>query len=324
MNIEKIEKYTYKYINNPKEIYINKLNFYGGQIYDGIKFNSIMGYITNKVSPVIKNNPNNFDDPKMKKHLIMLYGPPASGKSKAKDIILHRLNIKSDEYVDINLDEIIADDISYIKGIKKLKAKGKLTEEIKKEASLLYFSIRRKANIIFELLLFITRTYNISLTVEVTGGSYCAMIWWYNILNFYKSKDYTISLIYPVVSNSQDIIERALYRGNQNYRFVSGPDIKNSIINAKKNIKTILETRHDLFDNIIIYYNDDRNLLDTNVNTQEFNNIFNDNIIYLKEDGKEIQVKDNSFISEIKNSITAVFLDNKNKHLTPEKCVLTF
>jgi len=83
MNIEKIHKYTYKYINNPKQIYINKLNFYGGQTYEGTNFKSIMKYIMEKLSTIIAKNDNihNLEDTK---HLIMLYGPPASGKSRAK------------------------------------------------------------------------------------------------------------------------------------------------------------------------------------------------------------------------------------------------
>ena len=175
MNIEKIHKYTYKYINNPKQIYMNKLNFYGGQRYNGDNFNSIMEYVRKKLSSTIANKkPKGPETPDVPKHLIMLYGPPASGKSKAKEIILNILNIESDNYIDINLDDIIGDDKTYIKTISDLKKKASdpktgISQEIKDEATKIYFSIRNTANIVFELLLFITRLYNISLVVEVTG-----------------------------------------------------------------------------------------------------------------------------------------------------------
>jgi polynucleotide 5'-kinase involved in rRNA processing len=91
MNIEKIHKYTYKYINNPKQIYMNKLNFYGGSRYNGDNFNSIMEYVSKKLSSTIANKKTkDTSEPKTEKHLIMLYGPPASGKSKAKEIILNK------------------------------------------------------------------------------------------------------------------------------------------------------------------------------------------------------------------------------------------
>lgn len=327
MNIKKIHKYIYKYINNPKQIYINKLNFYGGKTYDGVDFNSIMEYVTEKLNIIIANKSQGAPD--ALKHLIMLYGPPASGKSKAKEIILNNLNIKSDDYIDINLDDIIGDDKTYIKTISDLKIRASdsrigINEEIKNEATKIYFSIRNKANIVFELLLFITRLYNISLVVEVTGGTYCSMIWWYNILSFYKSKQYKITLIYPVVSNSDTIIERAEERGKKIFRFVSSDSIIKSIENAKKNIKTILENKNDIFDNIYIYYNDDPLLFSTEVNSDGYNKLFDDNIIYIKENGKTNQTLNNKFMKEINTNINTVFFDSSGKLYNPELCGLTY
>ena len=339
MNIEKIHKYTYKYINNPKQIYMNKLNFYGGQRYNGDNFNSIMEYVRKKLSSTIANKkPKGPETPDVPKHLIMLYGPPASGKSKAKEIILNILNIESDNYIDINLDDIIGDDKTYIKTISDLKKKASdpktgISQEIKDEATKIYFSIRNTANIVFELLLFITRLYNISLVVEVTGGTYCSMIWWYNILSFYKSKQYKITLIYPVVSDAQSIITRAEERGKEIFRFVSSDSIKKSIENAKKNIKTILENKNDIFDNIYIYYNNSESLKDTTVKSKDFNQLFNDNIIYMKEnnfikikeDGEINPTLNKTFMKEINNDIDKVFfINNTNEPYNPELCELTY
>lgn len=208
-----------------------------------------------KLSTIIAKNDNihNLED---KKHLIMLYGPPASGKSRAKEIILNRLKINHDQYIDINLDDIIGDDINYQNKISTLKQNASkedtISEDIKQEATNIYFTVRKTSNIVFEILLFITRLYNISLVVEVTGSTYCSMIWWYHILNFYKSKQYIITLIYPVVSKNNEIIRRAELRGNNIFRFISSDVIQNSINNAKKNIKIILYNKNDIFNNIYI------------------------------------------------------------------------
>lgn len=333
MNIEKIHKYTYKYINNPKQIYINKLNFYGGQRYNVDNFNSIMEYVREKLSSTIANKKTKDTyAPNTEKHLIMLYGPPASGKTKAKEIILNKLNIANDNYIDINLDDIIGDDKTYITTISDLKRRASdpntgISQDIKDEATDIYFSIRNKANIVFELLLFITRLYNISLVVEVTGGTYCSMIWWYNILSFYKSKEYKITLIYPVISNSTTIINRAEGRAKEIFRFVSSNSIEKSIENAKKNIKTIIEDKdkNNIFDSIYIYYNDNELLFNTPVKNNKFNQLFNDNIIYIKEYGEINPEINNTFMKEINDDIDKVFINNTtDKPYKPESCNLTY
>lgn len=332
MNIEKIHKYTYKYINNPKQIYMNKLNFYGGQRYNGDNFNSIMEYVTKKLSSTIANKKTkDANEPNTEKHLIMLYGPPASGKSKAKEIILNKLGIESDDCIDINLDDIIGDDKTYIKTINNLKREASdlntgISEKIKDEATNIYFSIRNTANVVFEILLFITRLYNISLVVEVTGGTYCSMIWWYNILSFYKSKQYKITLIYPVVSKSTTIINRAEERGEEIFRFVSSESIIKSIKNAKKNIKTIIKNDdiNKIFDNIYIYSNDDVLLKYTPVESTDFNQLFNNNIIYMKENGKKNTELNKTFIEYIDTNINEIFFINNTEPYKPESCNLTY
>jgi len=332
MNIEKIHKYIYKYINNPKQIYMNKLNFYGGSRYNGDNFNSIMEYVREKLSNTIANKKTkDASEPNTEKHLIMLYGPPASGKTKAKEIILNKLDIKSDDYIDINLDDIIGDDKTYIKTINDLKIEASdpntdISKDIKAKATNIYFSIRNTANVVFELLLFITRLYNISLVVEVTGGTYCSMIWWYNILSFYKSKQYKITLIYPVVSNSTTIINRAEERAKKNFRFVSSESIIKSIENAKKNIKTIIKNDdiNKIFDNIYIYSNNDVLLKSTPVESTDFNQLFNNNIIYMKENGKKNTELNKTFIKYIDTTINEIFFINNTEPYKPESCNLTY
>jgi hypothetical protein len=292
-----------------------------------------MEYVREKLSNTIANKKTkDASEPNTEKHLIMLYGPPASGKSKAKKIILNKLDIKSDDYIDINLDDIIGDDKTYIKTINDLKIEASnpntdISEDIKAKATNIYFSIRNTANVVFELLLFITRLYNISLVVEVTGGTYCSMIWWYNILSFYKSKQYKITLIYPVVSNSTTIINRAEERAKKIFRFVSSNSIIKSIENAKKNIKTIIKNDdiNKIFDNIYIYYNNNEALNDTPVESTNFDQLFNNNIIYMKENGEKNTTLNKTFIEDIDKNINEIFfINNSIEPYKPELCNLTY
>ncbi|NBO56853.1 MAG: hypothetical protein EBU84_20170, partial [Actinobacteria bacterium] len=246
-----------KYVSELKKYYKNKSKMIGGKEFDSSDFDSIMNYILDKLSNKIKNKSIPVVSQEQK-HLIMLYGPPASGKSIAKNIMLYKLNIDSENYIDINLDDIIGDDETYKKTIDTLK-KYDLTMKIEQQATEVYSNTRKKANLVFELLLFITRLYDISLVVEVTGSSLCAMVWWDKILSFFKSKDYIISLIYPFVTNEETLISRAQQRGKNIYRFISDEIMINSILGAKKNINKILEESitNALFDNIYIYNNED-------------------------------------------------------------------
>jgi hypothetical protein len=324
-----------KYINELKEYYMNKSKKstkYGGgdsdeDTFDGEEFDSIMKYILHKLNDKIKagTGQGTTGASKKEKHLIMLYGPPASGKSIAKKIMLSKLKIGDSDYIDINLDDIIGNDRRYKSEIEALKKEHGNTsadpsEDIKKRATNLYFSIRNKANLVFELLVFITRLYDISLVVEVTGGTYCSMVWWDNILRFFKTKKYTISLIYPVVTDVNKIVSRADERGKEIFRFVSSDTIRQSIEGAKKNIKSIIDDSRAMFrkfDNIYIYTNEDANFVSyaKENNTQELLDLFNKNILYKKERGK-ILAKEDAFMATIKK--TSGFSN------LPKTCELTY
>jgi ribosomal protein S9 len=338
-----------KYIKELKQFYINKsksktktkTKMYGGNeddTFDSDNFDSIMKYIIHKLNNKVVAEQQSPDFTK-EKHLIMLYGPQASGKSIAKQIMLSKLNINDDDYIDINLDDIIANDQKYKTELEEIKMENEamnksnnsdeISTEIKKRATDLYFRIRNKANLVFELLVFITRLYNISLVVEVTGGTYCSMVWWCNILKFFKSKNYKISIIYPVVSDVNQLISRADKRGREIFRFVSSAAIKETIIGAKKNIKTIIDDKKAMFtnfDNIYIYNNDDENFHKyAATDIKNLLLLFDKNIIYKKENGKITINKnenENQFIKQIQSS--TIFFDNNNIPLTPNTCGLTY
>lgn len=323
-----------KYIKELKQFYINKSKMYGGNdedTFDGDDFDSIMKYILHKLKKIIAKQTSNTTK---EKHLIMLYGPPASGKSIAKKIMLSKLKIGDTDYIDINLDDIIGNDRKYKLELEALKKEhgnisAEPSDDIQKRATNLYFSIRKKANLVFELLVFITRLYDISLVVEVTGGTYCSMVWWDNILRFFKTKKYTISLIYPVVTDVQKIVSRADERGKEIFRFVSYVAIRESIEGAKKNIKTIIDASRAMFhkfDNIYIYKNEDANFVSyaKENNIQDLLQLFDKYILYKKEKGNIItEGIEYDFIKEIKRN-SNIFYDKLNMPLLPTNCGLTY
>jgi tRNA uridine 5-carbamoylmethylation protein Kti12 len=261
---------------------------------------------------------------KEQKHLIMLYGPPASGKSIAKKIMLSKLGINNDNYIDINLDDIIGDDNKYRETINTLK-KNELTKaEIEQQAIDVYFDTRKKADLVFELLLFITRLYDISLVVEVTGSTFCSMVWWDKILSFFKSKNYKISLIYPFVENQYTLIKRAAERGKQIYRFISDKTMIDSISNAKKNINRILKESIDnqRFDNIYIYNNEDEKFNTLSDKREELIDLFNNNIMYKKEENKTYTSNDESLKHRLDGINGIIYTEDDV--LNPDSCQLAY
>ena len=308
-----------KYVSELKKYYKNRSKMIGGETFDSSDFDSIMKYILDKLSKKIKNKPiQGVSQEKEQKHLIMLYGPPASGKSIAKKIMLSKLGINNDNYIDINLDDIIGDDNKYRETIDTLKNSSEITDDIQELAKKVYFDTRNKAKLVFELLLFITRLYDISLVVEVTGSTFCSMVWWDKILSFFKSKDYKISLIYPFVKDQDTLIKRAAERGKQIYRFISKDTMIDSISNAKKNINRILKESIDnqRFDNIYIYNNEDEKF-NTLSDEKQLIELFNQNVIYQKE-GTVISTN-----SSLGNTLDDVD-DAEYAKLNPDSCQLTY
>jgi len=314
-----------KYVRELKQYYKMR----GGGTFNSSDFDSIMKYVLDKLSNKIKIK--TVSGSAKQKHLIMLYGPPASGKSIAKQIMLSKLSIAPDDYIDINLDDIIGEDETYQNTIEALKkehnnSSDTPSDKIKKEATDIYFKIRNKANLVFELLVFITRLYDISLVVEVTGGTLCSMVWWDNILSFFQSKNYTISLIYPVVSDVNTIVSRADKRGNEIFRFVPPETIRESIEGAKKNIKRILGLPLNRFNNIYIYYNDDARFhsFASQSNKEGLLQLFKEKTIYMKENDKIIRKgSETSFMTQLIGKDIAFYKSN-GERLNSNSCKITY
>ena len=321
---------------NPKK-YVRELKQYykkrGGGTFNSSDFDSIMKYVLEKLSNKIKIKTASASGSAKEKHLIMLYGPPASGKSIAKQIMLSKLSIAPDDYIDINLDDIIiGDDETYQTTIETLKKEHNNSSDtpsssIKKKATDTYFEIRNKANLVFELLVFITRLYDISLVVEVTGGTLCSMVWWDNIMSFFQSKNYKISLIYPVVSDVNTIVSRADKRGKDIFRFVPPEAIQESIEGAKKNIKRILGLPLNRFNNIYIYNNDDarfHSLASSKSNEEGLLQLFKEKTIYMKENDKIIKRgSETSFMTQLIGKDIAFYKSN-GERINSNSCKITY
>jgi replication-associated recombination protein RarA len=98
---------------------------YGGNdedTFDGDDFDSIMKYILHKLNDKIKMGQGTLASEK-EKHLIMLYGPPASGKTFYADLLSRHYNIPK-----VNVKQLIekAFELAKIE-----EGGGELAEEIK-------------------------------------------------------------------------------------------------------------------------------------------------------------------------------------------------
>jgi predicted ABC-type ATPase len=153
------------------------------------------------------------------------------------------------------------------------------------------------------------------------------MVWWDNILSFFQSKNYTISLIYPVVSDVNTIVSRADKRGTEIFRFVPPEAIRESIEGAKKNIKRILGLPLNRFNNIYIYYNDDarfHSFASSQSNKEGLLQLFKEKTIYMKENDKIIRKgSETSFMTQLIGKDIAFYKSN-GERLNSNSCKITY
>jgi hypothetical protein len=122
--MEKIDKYIYKFRNssNNKSVYLKKIaNHINSYLYKQIggdnkilenNFNSLLNYIQNNISKDVIDAKNTND-----KYFVLLYGPPASGKTNARKIACNKIKNEYNEslseeeilntFIETGVDEII-------------------------------------------------------------------------------------------------------------------------------------------------------------------------------------------------------------------------
>lgn len=235
----KFKKYVYKSIYGEGNYY-KKLNLYGGDGIDYNKFSELIDYVK-KIETHPQNPP----------HMIILYGPPASGKSDARNVILRELGLKKTDIYELNLDKILAD---HTKFKEIAQCKPVTTEEC--------FKIRACGpDKVFEFILALAYFKKFSFSVEITGGSK-DFSWWNDVIELFAKHGFIISVVYPFVSNVKDLIARAQRRYEEptdlsDKRCVSHQSLESGYPNSVNNFDKSIKTNKNIA-NVLQYNNDNK------------------------------------------------------------------
>jgi hypothetical protein len=244
---QKYLKYKNKY-KNAKKInnqinYINKkFNLFGGDCkpkltYDPLNFESFIKYITNKYECTGKNIKTT------NKYFVILYGPPASGKTLAKKIATQIIKNNFDEqlgnedifktFIDSSVDELTYDKLvngtttSVIDLLLETLNKKIITENIDKNKLRPFindivddtFKIYKenRADSLSELMIFLASFLNKNIFFETStaGLSYI-----HGLLDILTWHNYKPILIYPYTNDVRLLYERSIDRGLKEGRFL--------------------------------------------------------------------------------------------------------
>jgi hypothetical protein len=232
-------------------------------LFDPTDKQSVGKYIKSKYNCVKSYNNNT------NRYMMLLYGPPACGKSKGVeygiDIInkIHKEKLKRYNFYEINLDDIISDipdhrniienELKILNDTKMKNQHETAIENIKKS----YLETRNKHENIVEIMISDCLENNVNFTLESTGSNLGE--WYFDLFRKLNNNGYRIVFIYPQVLNEDVLIERAYDRGLKMGRFITKDDYhKNKYIEkAEKNFEQILSNNH-LFDIIFKYDGEDK------------------------------------------------------------------
>lgn len=190
-------------------------------------------------------------------HLIIKYGPPASGKGSSKvQEEIKNLGIDTEDCIIFEIDRIIESLENFRTTSMEIYKESINYNEKTKKISQLYFNKRKSENSnkktlnqSFEDLLIQSINERKNIIFETTGGSfndYNPIKWLFDIIINNKKenptkKPYYITLIYPIVKE-ENILERAKKRASNQvsrnppfFRGISSENLKNQIQNAKHN-----------------------------------------------------------------------------------------
>lgn len=234
----KLTKYYNKIDAFPKLIYLNKILHYINNAsnvqYGGLKINDI-GSLMDFLKDKYKN-----DKTTKYRYLVILYGPPASGKQTSRIIACHMIKkyfmeelTTTDIYetfIDTSIDDITAD-----VEINNTTVKNELIENMKKklnnnitfdnaknninelaESSYLIYKAARP-DYVSDLLYYFSVYINKNIFIETTGTDIIYLEKIINLLSYYK---YIPILIYPFINDVNILFNRSINRGLKEGRFL--------------------------------------------------------------------------------------------------------
>ncbi|AQN68762.1 hypothetical protein [Saudi moumouvirus] len=220
-----------------------------------------------------------------KPFLLVLYGPPASGKTFAKKFIINKLGL-SDNYIYISEDRFAYDtiqfnqlqstDLSDLKNVPKHKVeKHEKITSLQEE----YNSIRKQTKFIMYHLLGSAFMFKTNVVLEMTG---VGLDWYMTTMidEFYHYK-YDIYVVYPFTYDIDFLFNRSVDRGFKEKRFLPSKYFVTAIDRSTNNFQKILnEDNIKKFKEIYVY--------DTKNIDSEGNNI-KDNILLHYVNGNIIE-----------------------------------
>jgi hypothetical protein len=229
---DKLNKYIKKYFNidkkNKKKKYSKKISQIGGYSYKSV--DQVLSYISKEIKNIELTNEDDH------RYCLVLFGPPASGKSKAVDLGIDLINkdrsssLKRQNFFELNIDNFVenTDEWDLFK-----KNDLKLEKDIEYNQNL-YQEIRTDINQIFELFLHCCILLKLNFTLESTGTNFK---WHIETLKELKNefqyekknkilKDYGYSIVvmYPYTENLDMLAQRAQQRSISTGRILTKND----------------------------------------------------------------------------------------------------
>ena len=277
--MSKLDKYLYKFSRNNKNIYLYKIAYH--MVKNNSNSNCQVGGLkpddTESLIKFLENLAKSVTVKTEKKYVVILFGPPASGKSIAKHIAYNIIKEKFDEkesydnisksFIDTNIDDItysvetnnttveqlLKDNISKVlpdlenKPEKRQKelVKHKITELVKTSFGI-YQSNRKRVDIVSELLYYFSIFLGKNTFIETSSGDpeYIGKI--ISSFNFYN---YIPILVYPFTQDVNTLYERSISRGIKQGRFLlcDGPyglaKLMTICLENYKKIKQLFDSR---------------------------------------------------------------------------------
>lgn len=185
-------KYT-KYKN--KYLALSRQSDNKDNLYDYTNSSEVLKYI-HSILPTTSST---------KPYILVLYGPPGSGKTFSKKFVPNELNLDNN-YVYFSEDEFAYN----TKQFNKLKNSNADKETMQSE----YNVIRKATSYIIYMMLGLALMYRFNAIIEMTGNG----LNWYmtHLIDEFVHHKYDVHLVYPYVNNVDILIERAEKREAKN------------------------------------------------------------------------------------------------------------
>jgi len=220
-----------------KNKYIALKHQHDNILYDYTNSEEVLKYIHSILPKKSNSNPNPY--------VLVLYGPPGSGKTLSKKFILDELHLDNN-YVYFSEDEFAY----HTKQFEELKNNSahKQVDILQSE----YNVIRKATSYIMYTLLGLALMYKLNAVIEMTGNG----LNWYmtHLINEFHHHKYKIHLVYPYVNDVNILIERSIKRGNKEFRYVPEKYIRDVFVRSKDNFIKLINSEDVVkFNNIYVY-----------------------------------------------------------------------